>query len=242
MKHLARKGLSLGAVLALLLSGCGNGSAALPETYTIGEESLPALGEIGEPGGEGTACTPGEETQDGSTTYLYTGLASGGAAAQTYVSALVADYGCSVIADDGTIQEEPDFSAEEGDVFVGKDTQTEDGVFRVEVKWSADSCTVSVSLQEGVQVREAESVSLTMEEAVQAVEEMSPQTFGLPGTSMKDYFVYARDGYVMVDEQACFCLDIYDSEHAIQSTCMLSLDGQQLYLLDGETQQVKQLK
>ena len=58
---------------------------------------------------------------------------------------------------------------------------------------------------------------------------------------MSEYLVYARDGYVMVDDQACFVMDIYDQKHAIQETCLLTLDGKKLYRLDRATQQVTEL-
>ena len=78
-----------------------------------------------------------EESEDGSTiTYVYSGLVSGNKEAEIYVDALTADGSCSVIDESGIIQDPPDFSAEEGSVLVGKNTQAEDGILEVGLQWT----------------------------------------------------------------------------------------------------------
>ncbi|HIY21899.1 MAG TPA: hypothetical protein H9841_08370 [Candidatus Flavonifractor merdigallinarum] len=242
MKKLLILGLSL--ALAVMLGSCGDKKEPLPETYTEGEDSLPALGMAGDEEEEqqqSLTVTSETDEESGETKYVYTGLSAGGAEAKSYVDQLVQNYGCSVIDDTGTVQAEPDFSAEEGTVLVGKDTESESGIFQVQLQWNQDSCTVSTAILEGLKVAEPEEEGLTTEEAVQAIENSSTQVLGLPGTSMSEYLVYARDGYVMVDDQACFVMDIYDQKHAIQETCLLTLDGKKLYRLDRATQQVTEL-
>ena len=238
-----KKGVPLLLVLLLLtLCGCGGGDK-MPETYGVGEDSLPALGMVGVPGGEGTTFTV-EESEDGDiTTYVYGGLVSGGTEAEIYVDALTADGSCSVIDESGIIQDPPDFTAEEGSVLVGKNTQAEDGILEIGLQWTADSCTVTVSVVEGIQVSEPPTLpTLNVTQAVDTIESIAPSELGLQGTSMSDYLVYPQDGYVLVDGQTCYQLDVYDKTHSIRETCMLSLDGQSLYRLNQETGQVEQVR
>ena len=233
----------LGLGLLLTLTSCGGGGEKMPEAYAVGEDSMPALGTVGVPGAEGTTFAA-EESEDGSTiTYVYSGLVSGNKEAEIYVDALTADGSCSVIDESGIIQDPPDFSAEEGSVLVGKNTQAEDGILEVGLQWTADSCTVTVSVAEGLQVSEPQpKPSLNVTQAVGTIESMSPSSLGLQGTSMSEYYVYPQEGYVLVDGQTCYQLSGYNKEHSIQETCMLSLDGQNLYRLNQETGQVEQLK
>lgn len=235
--------LCLSCALTLLLGSCG-GKEEPPEAYTVGEESLPALGTVGEEQTESLSFTSETDEESGETQYIYSGLSAGGEEAKVYVEQLVQNYECSVIDDTGTIQsQEPDYSAEEGTVLVGKNTQSGDGIFQVELQWNQDSCTISTAILEGMQVTEPEEEEgLTTEEAVDTIEKSSTELLGLPGASMEEYLVYAKDGYVMVDDEACFLLDIYDQDHAYQQTCLLSLDGKHLYRLDRVTQEVTQLQ
>ena len=232
----------IGLALLLALSGCGGGGAEMPETYAVGDDSLPALGTVGGPGAEGTTFTT-EESDDGSSvTYVYSGLVSGGAEAEIYVDALTADGTCSVIDESGVIQEAPDFTAEEGSVLVGKNTQAGDGILQAALQWTADSCTVTVSVAEGLQVTEPQDEpTITLTQAVDCIKSTEPSQLGLTGTSMADYLVYPQDGYVLVDGEACYQMNIYSQDHSIQETCMLSLDGRTLYRLDQATGQVEQV-
>lgn len=236
---------ALALLLGFALGGCGGGAAEPPEAYGIDEDSLPALGMVGRPGTEGTTFTAEEAEEGESATYVYGGLSDGGAEAKIYVNALTTDYGCSIIDESGTVLSEPvDFSVEEGSVLIGKNTEAGDGIFQVSLQWTAESCTVSVSVAEGLQVTQPQEemplgTALTTQEAVESIESLSPQTLGLDGASMEGYFVYAQDGYVMVDGQACYLMNVYDEDHAIRESCLLSLDGQKLYLLDRETGQVR---
>lgn len=241
----------LGMTALLFLSGCGGDSASLPETYAVGEESMPALGMVGAVGTEGTTFTaPGdeEENEEGSEeesktlSYVYSGLSSGRAEAEIYVTALMVNYDYKAIDEEGIIQEAPDFSTEEGSVLLGKNTEAGDGILQLALQWTADSCTVDVSFVEGLQVSEPKPLpSLTVTEAVDTIEGLSPSQLGLEGTSMDAYLVYAREGYVLVDGEACYQLDVYNEDHSIQETCLLSLDGQLLYSLDRSTGQITEL-
>ncbi|WP_294515274.1 hypothetical protein [uncultured Intestinimonas sp.] len=228
--------------LLLTLSGCGGGGAEMPETYAVGDDSLPALGTVGVPGAEGTTFTTEESEEGEPVTYVYSGLVSGGAEAEIYVDALTSDGTCSVIDESGVIQDPPDFTAEEGSVLVGKDTQAGDGILQAALQWTADSCTVTVSVAEGLQVTEPQDEpTITVTQAVDSIESMSPARLGLEGTSMADYLVYPQDGYVLVDGEACYQMNVYNQDHSIQETCMLTLDGKTLYRLDRETGQVEQV-
>lgn len=233
----------VGLALLLTLSGCGGGGAEMPETYAVGDDSMPALGTVGVPGAEGTTFTTEQGEEGEPVTYVYGGLVSGGAEAEIYVDVLTADGTCSVIDESGVIQEAPDFTAEEGSVLVGKNTQAEDGILQVALQWTADSCTVTVSVVEGLQVSEPkDEPTITVTQAVDSIESMSPALLGLEGTSMEDYLVYPQDGYVLVDGETCYQMNVYSKDHSIQETCMLTLDGKTLYRLDRETGQVEQVK
>lgn len=235
------KGISaLGLTVVLILTGCSSGDK-LPETYVIGEDSLPALGTT-EGEGEGISGSisqqPQEETEQ--TVYVYTGLTSGKETVQAYVDTLLSQYDCSVIDEDGVVQEEPTFDQDAGTLLVGKDTAGKDGVFQIQLDWTQNSCTVTPSVRQGEQVTQPPQ-NLTMEEAVERLKNAPVSLLGLTG-SWKDYTVYGEDGYVMVNDQACYCLDVYDRDtHSIQGTYLLSLDGTQLYQLNRDNKQVTEL-
>ena len=237
-----RKGLPVfGLAVALALAGCSGGDKA-PEAYAIGEDSLPALGAV-EGETEEVLGDVSQQTQEetGQTTYVYTGLTSGKETVQGYVDALLSQYDCSVIDEDGVIQEEPSFDEDAGTLLVGKNTAGEDGVFQLQLDWTQDSCTVTPSVQEGEQITQPPQ-TLTLEEAVDRLESIPVSSLGLTG-AWTDYTVYGEDGYVMVDDQTCYRLGIYDeATHSIQGIYLLSLDGTQLYRLDRESGQVSEVK
>ncbi|MGI5962465.1 MAG: hypothetical protein ACOX7N_01960 [Lawsonibacter sp.] len=232
--------LALAAILTLGMVGCA-GKPSLPENYTIGEDGLPALGS--EEVEQNWACTTETDQDTDETTYVYTEVGSGKDAVREYVDVLVKEYGCWVVDEEGVKQEEPDFAQTSGTVLVGKETAAEDGVFQLKLQWDEDSCSVTPTVQEGEVLKEkAAPEPLTMEQAAQQIEELASR--GDLGTSgdLSEYSVSVEEGYVMVDDQACFRINLYDEEtHSIQGTYLLTLDGEQVYVLDRDSGQVSRL-
>lgn len=233
------------AAALALLAGCGGESEALPETYALGEESLPALGEAqGVTSDAGVSCTVTTDEENGVTTYAYSGLTSGQETAQAYLQTLEEDYGCSPIDEDGVRLEDAAVSGEEGQLLVGRDSADGAGILEIELQWGAEDCQLTASILEGQKIRDPESSTepIGVTEAVEQLESMSPEELGQPeGT----YTAYADDGYILVDDDVCYRLHLYGRTAVdtpeIMGTYLLSLDGQRLYRVDQETGEAVQL-
>ena len=228
----------LGIGVCLMLAGCG--AQPLPTTYEVGQDTLPAFGTTEEQFQGKIADTQTDE-ETGVSNYTYTELVSGVQAVKTYVDVMDTEYGCQVIDQEGVIQETPDFSQAEGEVLIGKNLESEEGIFQLNLQWTENTCEVVVSKGEG-QVSQAKVESISMEEAVDMLQKASPQELDLPGESMEDYVICADVGYVMVDGQASFRMNVYDrSTRTISGTYLLTLDGQHLYQLDRKENSIRQL-
>lgn len=237
------------AAAMTLLAGCGGGgSEGLPETYVLGEESLPALGEAqGVTSDSAVTCTVTTDEETGATTYAYAGLTSGQETAQAYLQTLQDDYGCSTIDEDGVRQEDVDVSEEEGQLLVGRDAADGAGILEIALQWGAEDCQLTASIAEGKTIREPEEEAsstepIGMTAAVEQLEEMPPTELGQPeGT----YTAFADDGYILVDDEVCYRLNLYGSTAVdtpeIVGTYLLSLDGQRLYRVDRTTGEAVEL-
>ena len=153
--HLSRLVLFvLGGVIAtvlcrLFLEVYKRQDEGLPAEYSFSdEEKLPALGMVEEK--EGTVCTVETDSETETESYVYTGLASGGAAAKEYVNQMMEEHDCAVVDEQGTKQQEPAFTEESGSVILGKNSQDETGMLQLKVEGSKDSCTVTPALVEGL--------------------------------------------------------------------------------------------
>ena len=68
------------------------------------------------------------------------------------------------------------------------------------------------------------------------------QRFLSPSVYLWFYVICADEGYVMVDGQASFRMNVYDrSTRTISGTYLLTLDGQHLYQLDRKENSIRQL-
>ena len=244
MQYMRIRQLVYGVLLAAMLTSCGGDEEKPPENYAFTSESLPAIG-AGETI-EGRTCTEQTDEETGALSYVYGGLESAGETVETYVNTLVSEYDCSVIDESGVKQQQtPDYTQDEGTVTVGKENENQDGILKLDIAWESGSCTVTPSVAEGVSITEAPMESLTVEEAIAQMERYTPAQLGLSGSSMEEYHVYAEDGYSMVDDTACFCMNLYETSavgsNNIEGTYLLSVDGQKLYKLDRATNQVTEL-
>lgn len=221
-----------------LLTGCGkDDKTALPETYQIGEDAAPAL-RLGEQ--EGTledADTP-EEGEVVAYAYTYGGLSDAKALANAYAALLTSEENSFTVVDEEGYQAElPDFSQEEGTVYLAKPSAVEGKLFEVSVAWKEGQCEVAITQPEG-EILKAEVVDpMTLPDAVDYIRSLSPVDLGLTGSSMADYNIYPSMGAVFVDGSACLELNIYSKENVsetndIQGTYLLTGDKKHLYRLD----------
>lgn len=186
-----------------------------------------------------TAASDGAATEPLPTTYHYTGLTSGAQTAQEYVQALVDDYGCTVVDSGNRTVETPSFSGESGQVWVAKESVGNDGLLTLDVQWEADGCSVTPQFAEGAEIlpppAEPLPASITLADAIETVKNTPMDRLGLPG-SMEQYSLFAEEGVVLVNDVACYKIDVYLAEtHQIAATYMVTSDGAHLYRLDSAT-------
>ena len=86
-----------------------------------------------------------------------------------------------------------------------------------------------------------------MQEALDYLQGLNPADLGLNGDSMESYRIYATDGTVMVDGNACMRVEIYDRSgkdgtNEFAGTYLMSADGLHLYRLDEEARTVTELE
>lgn len=229
------KAAALLLMLPLVLAGCG--AKEPPENYTVGEsgeDTVPSLNVL-VPTEEVQWST--EEGEDGTTSYQYTGLTSGAETAQTYTKALEDVYDFTALSQDGKeFLEEPDFSADSGDILLAKESQSGSGLFQVALSWDETSCTVTPSYDQEAQLPSEESEVMTMDEAVEYLQSMSPKTLGLAGASMAEYNVFPEDSLVLLDGAPSLCMNVYlRSNHQYEATYLLSGAGKEVYRLNRDT-------
>ena len=230
MKRIAR------AVLAvlLLLSGCGRSS---PAEYEVGGNTLPALEALVD---LPAACTITTRPEAENTVYTYTGLSRGGRIVCSFVRQLVTDWQCSVIDDSCAAAPLPDFNGDSGQILIG--SPVADGIFRLELHWTAGSCTVTPSLLPGKELQKAESVMMTVDEAIAFLRQLPPPALELTGSTMDAYDILAEDAMVMVNNRMCYCLNLYDAvTHAIRGTRLVAANGRSFYRLDRDADTVTEL-
>lgn len=234
------------AALLLPASGCGGNQnqdegEQMPEAYVTQGVEVPSLDQaVGLYDVDYSKQSDGEAGTD---TYSYSALKeAGGQAVSDYVTILEDDQGFSVITDDGTMTDAPDFTAQSGTVVLGKSEEEGAGVLRLDISWEEDSCAVTVSLQSDMEIQQgSQPQPLTMEEAVDLLEGMQAQTLGLSG-STSDYSFYPEEGLVSVDGQMCLEVNAYlTATHQIQGTYLVAQEGGSVYQLNRGSSQVTQL-
>lgn len=231
-----------GMVSLSLLAGCGGGGgeATMPESYGAEGEEVPALNQA--VGLFDVQYSQQSDSETGSSTYTYGGLAETGQMVSDYVTILEDDQGFSVITEDGTITDAPDFTAQSGSVTMGKNEEGGEGALELAISWDENSCTVTYSLQSDLQVRQpSQPQPLTMEEAVDLLKSQSTQKLGLEG-DIGDYSFYPEEGLVGVDGQMCLTVNAYYSDDAqIAGTYLVAQANGTVYRLDRQTNQVARL-
>ena len=241
--------LCLLLTMVLFAGGCSQGQAPEPPaSYAVGEEeggeSFPALQEAVTLSEEEMSFSESTDPATEETSYTYSGLESGSETVSQYVSALEKDESCSVVDENGMVQEEMDLSAGSGNVLVGREAP-EGGVMLLKITWDEDSCTISPAYDQEIQIQsepEPETQEMTLNEVIDRFESYTPQQLGLAGDKMSDYTIVPEEGYILVDETPGFRVNIYEKVSSrFAGTFLISSDGKHVYSLDRSTQQVSEL-
>ncbi|NCC66739.1 MAG: hypothetical protein EOM14_00905 [Clostridia bacterium] len=91
-----------------------------------------------------------------------------------------------------------------------------------------------------------EDQTMTLSESVDFINSLSPSTLGLQGKNMSEYNVYAEENSVLVDGNTCakimvYCQSSSAGTNVIQGIYFLSRDGDDLYRLNTDTDEVSRL-
>lgn len=254
--------LILAACVLLALPGCkkdkgGDAKAEEelvpvggPQIYTAGMDIVPA---ITLEAGQGL-FGKGEINVDGSGVFEYEKIeieGGPGSAVQTYKEFLTSEEQGFLLIDGetGELAEEPDFTAETGEMLLKKESSEEGKLISVSLAWKKKNCTVTVSTAEGelpeLETVEPEVNTMSLVEIVDFVSKLSPTDLGLEGQSMDDYEVYAIEGAVLVDNRSCIKVNVYskgeEGSNSIKGEYLLTPDGAHIYELNGELGEVIEL-
>lgn len=216
-----------------LLAGCG-GTPQPVESYSAGEDSVPALNQV-------VTLDDGfqygtSENDEGATSFQYTALTSGSQVAQAYAKDLVDKEQCVLMDTDGQLLPDDYSFPDSGTIEAAKESSDETGLFQLSISWDSTTCTISPALVEGGQLPQKEDSSMTLEEAVVYLESLPPSYLGLDGTDMSDYIVFPEDGLSVLDDKPCLCLNVYSADaHQYVATYLIAEPGRQIYQLDRET-------
>lgn len=238
MKHAAKAAAPL-LTAALLLSGCGSSAPEPPQTYDLVENTLPALTEAITLD-DGFKFEEMTDEENGSVTYTYSQLSSGGETVQEYTQILESDYDCTVWTDQDTGK--ADFSADSGEAKAAQSLEDSEEVFLLTIQWDETSCSITPSLAQADILPKPAEETMTLDEAVSYFQGLSPSYLGLSGSSMDEYLVYPQDGTARLDDQPCLCVNIYLAQnHQFEGSYLLTISDKQVYALDRETGQATPL-
>lgn len=218
----------------LLLTGCGGGDneTALPDSYTVGGDSSPSLSSLVTLNEDAQFQQTQDEESD-SVTYFYSQLTSGSETAQSYTQALETDCGYTIESDSagGPV----DFSAASGQVLAIHDTEDPEKVLLLTIQWEESSCSVTPSLTEADELAQPEPV--TLKQAVERIKSVPPEQLGLSGQT-EDYLFIPQDGTVLLDNQSCYCVNVYQRQpYQFLDSFLLSLPDLHIYRLDRDSGQ-----
>lgn len=233
--------------LLLMLTACGGSGAESPVNYDYDTgDSLPSLSAaVALP--EEMSFSEEEDKESGTVTYCYADLTNTGEYVSKYVDILESMYTCSVIDAQGVLQTEQSVSGDTGDIYVGAEAPGGGGILQLHIIWDEASCSISPALLADQKITEPEpevssADSLTLDEAIQFFQQLSPAELGLSGDSMDEYEIYPDEGLVIVDSLPCIPVKVYDrTEHQFAGSYLLSLDGSELYQVDNSSNQVREL-
>lgn len=118
-------------------------------------------------------------------------------------------------------------------------------VLSVKIEWSEGQCVVTADEAEGKVTSPSRGPngsggggSMGQQAAKDYLKSLTPAQLGLSGQSMDEYEIMTIDGTVFVNELPCHRLNIYDKNNVIMGIFLITLDGQHLYRLNPETDQV----
>lgn len=229
------------------------------ETYTVGEDTVPALDTILEEGdgritkfrGPGT-----EKTQEDISasidlgeryTYIYM-LDNYAAVVNRYLDLLLGEEGFSVVdADYMVLEDRPELKDEEGALVVAKESAQEGRVFQLTIGWSqsVDNLAIRVASPEGSMRRQKEEPptsepsgppAASVQEQVDSLQNMTPAHLTLEGSAMSEYEISPVMGFVNIDGHDCRRFNFYKKGQTgkIAGIIFYSGDMQHLYRMDVE--------
>ena len=219
----------------ILLSGCGKDS--LPEAYSIGEDSLPALTALVtlDPEPQCTVLT----TEDGATSYQYTELEEPTQAVAEYRTALETEYDCVALSAEGDPLPGDEDLAPEGELILSKESSSGSGAFLLSLSWGVSACTATPSVDVASEEDNASTVtppesSMTMQEVTTYFLSLSPAQLELSGESLEGCTAFCENGLVLLDGVPCVCVNLYRSG-VIQGSYLFDPTTQDIYRLDRST-------
>lgn len=223
------------AAAALLLAGCGGkADARPPENYSLDGSSLPSLNSVVELDPD-VRFSLEQDGEDNTEAYVYTGLSQAGQDTREYLEALETNWDCRVgssLADASA----PDYSAEEGQAVAVQETEDPDFLFVLRCQWKGDGCTIAPERVAASELDWPEESGVTLKEAVEYLQNLSPAQLGLAGSSMQEYTVFAQEGTAYLDDTPCLCLNVYRAtDHQFAQSYLLTLPRMELYRLDRQT-------
>lgn len=118
-------------------------------------------------------------------------------------------------------------------------------VLTVKIEWSEGQCVVTADEAEGKVTTRPRTPQgsvggggMGQQAAKDYLKSLNPAQLGLSGQSMENYEILVNDGTVFVNDLPCHRINIYDEYDVIMGCFLIALDGQHMYRLDVETNQV----
>lgn len=231
------KKVFISLLFSLLLVGCSS-QRPFPETYTAGEDTLPAI-QVQE---KSVEFSQEIDSETGDIAYLYQGDLSGVQSLADYIQMLESDYNCIAVDENGVPQSLPELSDSSGTAILGMESTTGKGTLLLHICWQPDILRFSPEYNANLDIKNTSEDAKTLEQLLAVLENASPQSLGLTGSSMEEYLVYPEEGYVLVDQKPYVRFNIYQAAtHQFEKTFMISANGQHVFQLDRETNQLTNL-
>ena len=225
-----------------------------PDAYEIGENSAPSLDLfLGE--AVGTLVKIDKPTEEDPNHYVYHYdqiLDSLGVVRMYYSQLILPEQGFTLV--DETFlpsEEEPNWDRMTGELILVRPAVEEGQLFRLIIAYTTEQvCTVDVSCFEGAIQKPPEPEdpekapapkAATLVEQVDHMFTYTPTQLGLEGRDLHEYKVFPVEGIMSVDGRACRQFNIYQLAQteknisAIAGTYLLTLDLQNIYMLDPAT-------